>query len=174
MSILELFDRDERAQLIDYIQSIVPGIEGYKIVHLADKLSVAFVQNEGAQGNREFLAKQMSDGTLRSFAIFVSLLQPVRPQLLVVEEPEVAIHLGALHTLIQILREYSADCQVVITTHSADIVDNLDLDDIRVVWSEDGASHVSFVAEHSREPVRHGLITPGALLRADALDPLSA
>ncbi|WP_219417280.1 AAA family ATPase [Pseudonocardia nigra] len=174
VSILELFDKDERAQLIDYIQSIVPGVEGYKIVHLADKLSVAFVQNEGAQGNREFLAKQMSDGTLRSFAIFVALLQPVRPRLLVVEEPEVAIHLGALHTLVQILREYSADCQVIITTHSADIIDDLDLDDIRVVWSEDGASHVSLVAEHSREPVRQGLITPGALLRSDALDPLSA
>lgn len=174
VSILELFGGVQRSQLIEYTKSIVPGIENYKIEHLADKLSVAFIQDEGAHGRRQFLAKQMSDGTLRCFAIFVAMLQPSHPKLLVVEEPEVAIHLGALQTMVEILRDYSTDCQVLITTHSADIIDNLELEDLRVVWSENGESHVGKVAEHTREPVRHGLITPGALLRADALDPATA
>ena len=91
--------------------------------------------------------------------------------LLVVEEPEVAIHLGALRTLVELLRASAERQQVVLTTHSADIVDALPLDSLRVVWSAAGSSHLAPVSEHSKEPIRQGLITPGELLRSDSLDP---
>ena len=85
--------------------------------------------------------------------------------------PEIAIHLGALRTLIELLQARSETSQIVITTHSADIVDALPIDAIRVVWSQGDASHVAPISEHSKEPVRRGLITPGELLRSDSLDP---
>lgn len=116
----------------------------------------------------------MSDGTLRAFGILLSTLQTSQPTLLVIEEPEIAIHLGALRTLVDILRQQSAYSQVLITTHSADIVDAVDIDSLRVVWSDKGESHISRVAAHSKEPVRNGLITPGELLRSDLLDAASA
>lgn len=61
--------------------------------------------------------------------------------------------------------------QVVITTHSADIVDALPIEALRVAWSEGDASQVAPISERSKEPARLGLITPGELLRSDALDP---
>ena len=36
---------------------------------------------------------------------------------------------------------------------------------------EGGASKIAKLAEHTKVPVREGLITPGELLRSDALDP---
>jgi predicted ATPase len=169
-SIVENMSTDQRSELTELLSVIVPGIAGVEVRHVADKITTVFTQEMG-HGKREFFAKQMSDGTLRVFGILVAMLQEPRPSLLVIEEPEVAIHLGALQTLVEVLRTQTEDTQIVITTHSADIIDNLELDELRVVWSHEGASRIAPVAEHTRGPVRKGLITPGALLRADALDP---
>lgn len=169
-SIAEDMPPHRRTELAELLAAIVPGVVGVEVRHVADKVTVAFAQDTG-HGRREFFAKQMSDGTLRIFGILVAMLQEPRPQLLVIEEPEVAVHLGALQTLVEVLRAQTDQAQIVITTHSADIVDSLTIDDLRVVWSEDGVSKIATVAEHTRDPVRRGLITTGALLRADALDP---
>ena len=101
----------------------------------------------------------------------LSIAQPSRPGFLVIEEPEIAIHLGAPQSLIEILQTDSEAMQIVLTTHSADIVDALSVDALRVVWNDGETSHVAPVSEHTRDVLRSGLITPGALLRADALDP---
>lgn len=169
-SFLEALTTVARSELIDQLSAIVPGIQRIEPRHIADKLTVVFYQEVSGR-RREFSAKQMSDGTLRIFGILLALLQPRRPSLVVIEEPETAIHLGALRTLVEILRAYSQDSQILLTTHSADIVDGLELDDLRVVWSEGGESRIAPVAEHTRGPVQKGLITPGELLRSDALDP---
>lgn len=172
-SCFEALSAAKRSQLVDELSAIVPGIERIEPLHVADKMTLTFFQRV-ADRSRKFSAKQMSDGTLRAFGILLSLYslrQSRRPSLVVIEEPETAIHLGALRTLVEILRAHSHRSQILLTTHSADIVDSLSLDELRVVWSEEGASHIAPVAEHTRGPIQRGLITPGELLRSDALDP---
>jgi len=169
-SILDTLDTAARSDLIDQVSAIVPGIVDIEAIRVADRQTLRFKQ-QTSTGNREFFAKQMSDGTLRAFAILLATLQPSHPRLLVIEEPEIAIHLGALRTLVELLEARATDTQILITTHSADIVDALPIDSIRVVWIEGDSSHIAPISEHSKEPVRQGLITPGELLRADSLDP---
>lgn len=169
-SVFEGLDSDRRAQLIDELAAIVPSVVNIEVRRFSNKMTLNFFQSAGDR-TRTFLANQMSDGTLRAFAILLALYQPRQPDVLVVEEPEVAIHLGALRTLVEVLREHAREVQIVLTTHSADIIDALDVDELRVVWSEDGVSQLAPVAAHTKETVRTGLITPGELLRADSLDP---
>ncbi|SDC80719.1 Predicted ATPase [Geodermatophilus telluris] len=169
-SIYENLDAATKRELVDELAAIVPGIESIEVARLADRQTLRFRQRTES-GIREFYAKQMSDGTLRALAILLAALQRSRPGLLVIEEPEVAIHLGALRTLVELLQVQSEQSQILITTHSADIVDALPIDSIRIVWSQSDASHVAPISEHSKEPVRLGLITPGQLLRSDSLDP---
>ncbi|MEX8059924.1 AAA family ATPase [Microbacterium sp. 16-032] len=171
-SVFDALDTAARAKIVEQLAAIVPGIVRIEPRVYADKRTLLFVQRT-AHGNREFLAKQMSDGTLRAFGILLALAQPETPGLIVIEEPEVAIHLGALQSLIEILQAESRTMQVVLTTHSADIVDELPVESLRVVWSDTEQSRVANVSEHTRRILRDGLITPGALLRADALDPES-
>lgn len=168
-SIYELLSPATRAELVDELSAIVPGIVRVEIQRLADKQTFRFVQETDGK-ERLFTAKQMSDGTLRAFSILLAMKQPRRPLLLVIEEPEVAIHLGALRTLVEILTQESEGSQILLTTHSADIVDAVPIESLRVVWSEHGESHVGEVAHHTIDTVRSGLITPGDLLRTDSLD----
>jgi predicted ATPase len=170
-SIFDALNADQRERLIDDLRAIVPGMDRIEVRRFADKVTLAFYQSVGTRTRREFLAQQMSDGTLRAFAIVLALAQPKRPSLVVIEEPEIAIHLGALRTLVDLLRQESESTQVLITTHSADIVDSLGLDALRVVWTEKGSSRIAHVAEHTRSTVVAGLISPGDLLRSNALDP---
>jgi predicted ATPase len=168
-SVYELLSGEGKTQLVDELSAIVPGIVKVEVQRLADKQTFRFSQATPS-GNREFSAKQMSDGTLRAFSILLALKQRYRQSLVVIEEPEVAIHLGALRTLVEILRAESEGRQLVITTHSADIVDAVPVDSLRVVWSENGESHVGRVADHTLQVLRDGLISPGQLLRSDSLD----
>ncbi|WP_145951275.1 AAA family ATPase [Micrococcus luteus] len=171
VSVYEAMDAMSRARVVESLGTIVPGIEAIDVVRLADRETFRFKQST-SKGQRTFYASQMSDGTLRALGILIAVHQSVRPRLLVIEEPEIAIHLGALRTLVDLLRGATEGIQVLLTTHSADIVDSIDLDSLRVVWTEDSSSHIARISEHSKEPVRRRLMTVGELLRADSLDPL--
>jgi hypothetical protein len=63
----------------------------------------------------------LSDGTLRISEIVVDLLrQP--GSILLIEEPETAVHPGLLSRLLALAESYSSDRQVVISTHSPIVV----------------------------------------------------
>jgi predicted ATPase len=170
-TMFEALDTGARRQLIDELSAVVPGLDRIEVRRFSNKMTLQFVQKAGS-ARREFLATQMSDGTLRAFGIILALVQPRKPIAMVIEEPEVAIHLGALRTLVEILEAHTSDTQILITTHSADIIDAMDVESLRVVWTEEGISHVAPVAPHTLDTVRGGLITPGELLRSEALDPV--
>lgn len=172
-SVFETLSSSRRQELADELAAIVPGVCEIDVRRFANKLTLRFSQ-QVRESKRQFLASQVSDGTLRAFGVLLPFFQPSRPTLLVVEEPESAIHLGALRTLVQVLREHSDEVQVLLTTHSADVIDELGIEQVRVVWTEDGVSRIAPVAAHTIETIKGGLITPGELLRSDALDPVGA
>jgi type I restriction enzyme M protein len=107
----------------------------------------------------------MSDGTLRLFGLLLALLQPARATLIAVEEPEVSIHVAALEALVGVMRSESSSGQIVLTTHSADLLDFVDVAELRLVRSEDGKTVVSGLAEYSKKAIRDELFSLGELHR---------
>ncbi len=174
-SYVQLLSNQERAALVDELASLVPGIVQIGTKTFSDKVTLTFTQETESGERRQFFAKQMSDGTLRAFGILLAMARRrSRTSLLAVEEPETAIHLGALRTLVDLLQQHAQDVQVLMTTHSADIIDALAMDQLRVVHGSDGTSRVSSIAEHTKALLQQELMTPGELLRSDALDPATA
>ena len=64
-----------------------------------------------------------SDGTLRLIAYNTLLSQPELPPLIAIEEPERSLHPGALKDIAYILEQLSKRTQVIITTHSSQLLD---------------------------------------------------
>lgn len=170
VSIYEALTSKERSRLVEMLSAVVPGIVRIDVEGLADRQTLRFAQ-QTPTGVREFTARQMSDGTIRAFCIFLAALQTQTPKMLVVEEPETAIHLGATRTLVELLKSRTPETQVVITTHSAEVVDFLPAESLRVVVSDGGSSAVHPVASHTVELLRSELTSAGELLRMNALDP---
>lgn len=75
--------------------------------------------------NAPIPATRLSDGTLRFVALLAVLLSPSPPTVLCIEEPGVGIHPDAVAMLAEVLIEASRRMQLVVTTHSEDLVSAL-------------------------------------------------
>jgi predicted ATPase len=113
----------------------------------------------------------MSAGTLRLLGLLLAVYQPHHPSLVAIEEPEATVHPAVAELVLQVLLDASRDRQVLITTHSPDILDAKELDDrqIRVVTMEHGRTSIAPLSSASRKAIREHLYTPGELLRSNEL-----
>ena len=67
--------------------------------------------------------KRASDGTLRLVAYYILLNESELPPLIAIEEPERNLHPGALRDIANVLEQISEHSQVIITTHSSQLLD---------------------------------------------------
>ena len=63
-----------------------------------------------------------SDGTLRLIIYYIMLNDPEPPPLIAVEEPEQSLHPGALNAIADLLEQLAQRTQVIITTHSSQLL----------------------------------------------------
>ena len=83
-------------------------------------------------------ATRLSDGTMRFIALLTILCHPRPPELICIEEPELAMHPDVMPLLADLLRSASERAQVIVTTHSPDLVDQFTGDPEAVVVCERG------------------------------------
>ena len=170
----------ESAERMDqYLSKVVPGTVGMEPKTVGPKLALEFRQE--VRGDRHpwrFLANNVSDGTLRVLGVLVALYQgsgmvSENAMLVGIEEPEGALHPAAAGVLTDVLLEASGRVQVVITSHSADLLDRdtIPLDSIVAVVSEDGETRLAPLDDAGRSMLRNHLFTAGELLRIDQLTP---
>ncbi|MDI6711439.1 MAG: AAA family ATPase [Thermoanaerobacterales bacterium] len=70
-----------------------------------------------------FLARYVSDGTIKMFAYLVLLNDPDPPPLLCIEEPENGLHPRLLTTLAEEFRKHSNQTQTFVSSHSPFFID---------------------------------------------------
>ena len=163
----------------EYLATFVPSVDRIEARKYGPKEALVFTQNVAkAEQPQRFLANNMSDGTLRALGILVALFQehhdPTKRVLLVgIEEPESALHPAAAGVLLDALREAADKTQIIITSHSPDLLDDKDLDpeSILAVEARDGITVIADIDEAGRSAVRDRLYTTGELLRIDQLQP---
>ena len=93
---------------------------------------------------------EMSDGTVRMLCWATILLSPHLPTLLVIDEPEVGIHPAWMPILSEWIKRASRKTQVIVCTHSPDLLDHFS-DCPEKVWrfqSEDGKVYSMDAVEH--------------------------
>ena len=79
---------------------------------------------------KEVNLSDLSDGTLRIIAYFILLHQDNLPPVIGIEEPERNLHPAILTTVASILKKLSQKTQVIITTHSSQLLDCFSSDEI--------------------------------------------
>ena len=86
--------------------------------------------------------RQLSDGTLRFICLAALLLQPthLQPEAILIDEPELGLHPHALALLAGMLRCAAETRQIIVATQSADLVNELDPEDVVVVNRRNGES----------------------------------
>lgn len=123
------------------MRAILPQLESIETSFTQDRrLSLTF-KMEGS--DREWNANEMSDGTIQALALFVALFDRRSP-ILVVEEPENALHPWILRHFLDLCR-LQKNKQILLTTHSPVVIDYTAPEDLRIMWNRAGESHLSSV-----------------------------
>lgn len=171
-------EKPEIKQRIElYLSTIVPGIVDVNRIPVGSWETIEFRQEVvGAKHPWRFYAASMSDGTLRALGALVAVAQlagrtsPV--SLVGIEEPETALHAAAAGAMMDALREAACHTQVIVTTHSPDLLDQVQFesDMLLVVHSRRGNTEIGPVDEASREAIKAHLYSAGDLLRMDQLE----
>ena len=81
-------------------------------------------------------ASRLSDGTLRWLSLLTILLNPNPPPLVCIEEPELGLHPDMIQPLAKLLLSASERMQLIVNTHSDDLVDELSGDPSAVIVCE--------------------------------------
>ncbi len=179
-SVLRSLEREHYgafARLKRSLALLVPGVSDLEVTSVGGYLVVRLKHEDMQDGGWLDLAHQ-SDGTIRLLGLLTSMHQPRPLPLIGIEEPELTVHPGALTALADVLKEASQRCQLIITTHSPELVDRItdfrDVEPVRIVELAGGATRINLVSESQKASVAQHLFSPGELHRMGELEQFGA
>lgn len=134
-----VFDR-----LVAKMAERVPGVVEVKPEEVGDgRMALRF---RDAAFDKGFLARYVSDGTIKMFAYLALLADPSPHPLLCIEEPENQLYPNLLEVLAEEFADYTQSrknkAQVFVTTHSPDFLNAVPLESIYWLRKESGFSTI--------------------------------
>ncbi len=173
---MQEYSDDDVARVGQFLSAIVREIDRFDVVRYGEYETIRFWMKANDPNRSEaFDASSVSDGTLRALAALISVYQSSipngSPSVVAIEEPETALHPAAMQALVSALDEAILRTQIVLTTHSPDLLDAEEVkpENVRVVQMIDGATVIGRVDETSVEIVKRKLSTLGGLERDNQL-----
>ena len=132
---------DHFERVLEVMRQRVPGVSGVQARPTEDGRLVLRFQDGSFKD--PFIARYVSDGTIKMFAYLVLLHDPKPHPLLAVEEPENQLYPSLLGGLIEEFRDYARrGGQAFVSTHSPDFLSGAKLDEIYWLQKVDGFSVV--------------------------------
>lgn len=112
-------------------------------------------------------AHAMSDGTMRVLALLTAALGHDAPNLILLDDIERGVHPRAMVELVRLLQrtlEEVPDLQIVATTHSPDLLDQLEPAQIRLLsLGDDGLTRCVAMNEHADFDAWRDVMSPGEM-----------
>lgn len=130
-------DSEAWSKIESAMRAVVPGLQSISTIPTEDRRLAVQFREIGV--GRAWNASEVSDGTIQTFALLVALFDS-RASLLMIEEPENALHPWILRQLLDLAT--SADKQILFTTHSQVVLDYVDPEIVQLMWMRDGHSQL--------------------------------
>ena len=158
------------SKVLQAMRQRVPGVSDVEAKPTEDGRLVLRFQDGSFQD--PFIARYVSDGTIKMFAYLVLLYDPNPHPMLAVEEPENQLYPALMRELVEEFHDYARrGGQVFVSTHSPDFLNGAELDEIRWLVKEDGFTKVRRASESKLlQALIHEGDLPGALWRQGVFD----
>ena len=140
-ALIDTLDRESREDLVEMLQSVLPDIRGITVSRTSDNRSGNYALTEDfiyrdqrGDMKRTLPSWMLSEGTRRMTAIFALLARRPGPSLLCIEEIENGLDPIAVRKVLHHLQAASRrGVQVILTTHSPWLLDDVPLESIQLV-----------------------------------------
>lgn len=114
-------DPRTRPHFLGSLQKLYQGVTDIRV-----RIVSGYVEANIEEDNTRMIpAVRLSDGTLRFLCLLSVLCHPSPPSLICIEEPELGLHPDLMASLAELLIESSTRTQLIVTTHSGDLVSAL-------------------------------------------------
>ncbi|MEA1962092.1 MAG: AAA family ATPase [Bacillota bacterium] len=125
-------------RIITTLKSVIPFFGEFVLAPSAlnSERIILNWKEQGTDPDIIFGPNQLSDGTLRLMALITLLLQPQLPELIIIDEPELGLHPYAISVLVALLKTISRQTQIIVSTQSVTLIDQLEPKNIIVVDRE--------------------------------------
>ncbi len=134
-------------QVLEKMKQRVPGVKDVKAVETDDGRIVLKFQDGSFKD--PFIARYVSDGTIKMFAYLLLLNDPSPHPLLCVEEPENQLYPSLMPELAEEFRSYSdRGGQVMVSSHSPDMLNSIDLSEIYWLKKEEGVTSIQRASDN--------------------------
>ena len=139
--------RDRFEDVLRAMRWQVPGVTSVEAKPTEDGRLVLRFQDGSFRD--PFIARYVSDGTIKMFAYLVLLYDPKPHPLLAIEEPENQLYPELLQPLAEEFREYARrGGQVFVSTHSPDFLNGIKLEEIFWLVKREGFSTATRASHH--------------------------
>lgn len=141
--------QDAFVRILQRLRGCIPGIT-HVDAKTTEEGRVLLKFQDGAFED-PFLARYVSDGTIKMLAYLVLLYDPAPHPLLCVEEPENQLYPSLLWDLAEEFRTYAErGGQVFVSTHSPDFLNAVQIDEVFWLVKEDGYTQVKRANEDAQ------------------------
>lgn len=110
----------------------------------AEKINLSWTQKGSDYPMQPY---HLSDGTIRFICLATTLLQPSLPATIIIDEPELGLHPGAIDILAELMQASSKNTQVIVATQSPLLINDFTIDNIIVANHRKGKSTFERLAE---------------------------
>lgn len=147
------------AEILEKMAQRVPGVSNVEATDTEDGRILLRFQDGSFKD--PFIARYVSDGTIKMFAYLLLLHDPNPHPLLCVEEPENQLYPSLFCGLVEEFRDYAdKGGQVMISTHSPDVLNYIKLNEIFCLTKKQG---ITVIERASENPLLVNLIKEGDL-----------
>jgi predicted ATPase len=131
------YHRDLFNKILEKLPRRIAGINEVNAKETEDGRIILKFQDQNFRD--PFIARYVSDGTIKMFAYMILLHDPEPHPLLCIEEPENFLHPDLLLQLCEEIREYAEKGgQVFVSSHSPDFVNGVNIDELFFLVKENG------------------------------------
>ncbi|HXJ93428.1 MAG TPA: AAA family ATPase [Terriglobia bacterium] len=129
-------------EVVELIRTAYPEFKGIKFPPEGGDGNVALRWLEKPFQGEGVTANLLSDGTLKLLCLIAILKSPDPPPLICIDEPEVGLHPDWIELVAELMQSAATRTQLIVATHSPQIVAKLDPEQVIVTEKEEGETHL--------------------------------
>ena len=119
--------------ILKTVQLVAPYIQDFVLETSNLNHNLIRLEWKHRESDKYFDISQLSDGTIRTICIATLLLQPDLPSTILLDEPELGLHPYAINILASLFKSVSKKTQIIASTQSLSLIDQLEPEDLIVV-----------------------------------------
>ena len=143
---IKLSDKETFNRILNSLKSVNDKYAGIEFKQLSGFIEM-WLEEEGL--NRAISPIHISDGTLKFLCLMAILYNPNRGSVVCIDEPELGLHPDMINTLYEAIEFAAETSQIIISTHSAHLLDYFDLEQIRVFEKDE--NNATIVKKYTEE-----------------------